>query len=140
MASSTKPCVCDRAQTILDRLDLRADSQSMRRLADRQPLPMMLDSYTNRAAYLERSIDRARAAFTGSAQPSVEEHARMRYLIGAIRQARMALVEHEHARLAMLQPVAPGDCLCPLVWNGHGLAKPDPKRIDPDCTVHGGEP
>lgn len=32
---------------------------------------------------------------------------------------------------------AMSNCLCPLVWNGHGNPKPDPKRIDPECPIHG---
>lgn len=29
------------------------------------------------------------------------------------------------------------DCSCPQVWAGHGEPRPDPKRVDADCPVHG---
>lgn len=29
------------------------------------------------------------------------------------------------------------ECCCPMVWNGHGDPKPDPRRPDADCPMHG---
>lgn len=108
------------AQRLLDRLDDRAQDQVGERFADHPAAVAMIGAYTHEAARAERLMI--------SGGPGI---------IRSLRSCHRILAVHK-AELAELARIATG-CCCPLVWNGHGDPKPDPKRVDPECPVHGEE-